>query len=61
MGVGEAVADRKVLDAAIGDLTKITGQALHREKSVASFKVRENRPSAAGVTARRECTGFSIA
>ena len=44
MGVGEAVADKKVIDAAAGDLAKITGQkpvmCLAR-KSVATFTVRE--------------------
>ena len=55
MGVGEAVADRKVLDAAIGDLTKITGQkpvACIAKKSVASFKVRENLAIGCKVTLR---------
>src|ERR1051326_4285840 len=45
MGVGEAVADRKVMDAAVADLTKITGQKpklCMSKKSIASFKVREN-------------------
>src|ERR1700742_5407002 len=45
MGVGEAVADRKVMDAAVADLTKITGQKPKlclSKKSIASFKVREN-------------------
>ena len=55
MGVGEAVADRKVLDAAIGDLTKITGQKpvpCIAKKSVASFKVRENLAIGCKVTLR---------
>ena len=45
MGVGEAVADRKVMDAAVADLTKITGQKpvlCMSKKSIAAFKVREN-------------------
>ena len=45
MGVGEAVADRKVMDAAVADLTKITGQKpvlCMSKKSIASFKLREN-------------------
>ena len=45
MGVGEAVADRKVMDAAVADLTKITGQKpklCMSKKSIATFKVREN-------------------
>jgi len=44
MGVGEAVADKKVIDAAVTDLTKITGQkpvVCPARKSIASFKVRE--------------------
>src|ERR1700727_689833 len=44
MGVGEAVADKKVMDAAVADLTKITGQKpliTKSRKSIASFKIRE--------------------
>ena len=55
MGVGEAVADRKVVDAAVGDMTKITGQkpALCKaRKAVASFKVREGLPIGCKVTLR---------
>ncbi|MGD9596934.1 MAG: 50S ribosomal protein L5 [Steroidobacteraceae bacterium] len=55
MGVGEAVADRKVMDAAIADLTKITGQKpvlCNAKKSVASFKVRENLAIGCKVTLR---------
>ena len=40
MGVGEAVADRKVIDAAVGDLTKITGQ-----KPLISAPARRSPPS----------------
>ena len=50
MGVGEAVADRKVMDAALADLTKITGQKpliTKSKKSIAAFKLRENLPSGA--------------
>ncbi len=50
MGVGEAVADRKVMDAAIADLTRITGQkpvVCKAKKSIASFKVRQGVPVAA--------------
>ena len=57
MGVGEAVADRKVMDAAIADLTKITGQKpvlCNAKKSVASFKVRENLAIGCKVTLRGE-------
>ncbi|MFO1401356.1 MAG: 50S ribosomal protein L5 [Steroidobacteraceae bacterium] len=55
MGVGEAVADRKVVDAAIGDLTKITGQKpvlCKAKKAIASFKVREGLPIGCKVTLR---------
>jgi large subunit ribosomal protein L5 len=57
MGVGEAVADRKVMDAAVADLTKITGQKpklCMSKKSIASFKVRENLASGTKVTLRGE-------
>ena len=57
MGVGEAVADKKVIDAAAGDLAKITGQkpvmCLAR-KSVATFKVREGLAIGCKVTLRGE-------
>src|SRR5690348_18446121 len=56
MGVGEAVADRKVMDAAVADLTKITGQKpvlCMSKKSIASFKVRENLAIEIG----RACVG----
>jgi large subunit ribosomal protein L5 len=55
MGVGEAVADRKVVDAAVGDMTKITGQkpALCKaRKAVASFKLREGLAIGCKVTLR---------
>ena len=57
MGVGEAVADRKVMDAAVADLTKITGQKpmlCMSKKSVATFKVRENLAIGTKVTLRGE-------
>jgi len=57
MGVGEAVADRKVMDAAVADLTKITGQKpklCMSKKSIASFKRRENLAIGAKVTLRGE-------
>jgi large subunit ribosomal protein L5 len=57
MGVGEALADRKVLDNAMGDLAKITGQKAVQCKarvSVASFKIREGFPIGCKVTLRRE-------
>jgi len=55
MGVGEAVADRKVMDAAVGDLAKITGQKpiiCKAKKAIATFKVREGLPIGAKVTLR---------
>ena len=57
MGVGEAVADRKVMDAAVADLTKISGQKpklCMSKKSIASFKVRENLAIGTMVTLRGE-------
>ena len=47
MGVGEAVNDKKLVDNAVGDLTKIAGQkpAITRtRKAIANFKIRENMP-----------------
>jgi len=55
MGVGEAVADRKVIDAAVGDMTKITGQkpvVCKARKAIATFKVREGLPIGVKVTLR---------
>jgi large subunit ribosomal protein L5 len=55
MGVGEAVADKKVMDAAVGDLTKITGQkpaVTKAKKSVATFKVRDGQAIGCKVTLR---------
>ncbi len=55
MGVGEAVADRKVMDAAVSDLTKITGQkplVTKSRKSIASFKLRQGLAIGAKVTLR---------
>ena len=55
MGVGEAVADRKVMDAAVGDLTRITGQkplVTKSRMSIASFKLRAGVPVGAKVTLR---------
>jgi large subunit ribosomal protein L5 len=57
MGVGEAVADKKVLENARGDMEKISGQRpvirLSR-KSVAGFKIRDGMPIGCKVTLRRE-------
>jgi large subunit ribosomal protein L5 len=55
MGVGEAVADRKVMDAAVADLTKITGQKpliTKARKAIASFKLRAGLAVGAKVTLR---------
>jgi large subunit ribosomal protein L5 len=55
MGVGEAVADRKVMDAAVTDLTKITGQkplVTKSRKAIASFKLRAGLAVGAKVTLR---------
>ena len=57
MGVGEAVADRKVMEHAVSDMTKIAGQkpiVVNARKSVAGFKVREGWPVGCKVTLRRE-------
>ena len=57
MGVGEAVADKKVMEFAVGDLEKIAGQKVvvtHARKSVAGFKIREGWPIGCKVTLRRE-------
>jgi large subunit ribosomal protein L5 len=55
MGVGEAVGDKKVLENAIGDLTKIAGQkpvSTKARKSIAGFKIREGYPIGCMVTLR---------
>jgi large subunit ribosomal protein L5 len=55
MGVGEAAADKKVMDAAVADLTKITGQkplVTKSRKAVASFKIRAGLAIGAKVTLR---------
>ncbi len=57
MGVGEAVGDRKVMDHALSDLEKISGQkplVCAARKSVASFKIRDGYPVGCKVTLRRE-------
>ncbi len=57
MGVGEAVADKKVMEHAVGDMQKIAGQkpvvTLSR-KSIAGFKIRDNYPVGCKVTLRQE-------
>ena len=55
MGVGEAVADKKVLDNAVADLTKIAGQkpvVTKSKKAIAGFKIREMQPIGCMVTLR---------
>jgi len=55
MGVGEAVADKKIMDNAVGDLSKITGQkplVTRARKSVATFKVRDGLAIGCKVTLR---------
>lgn len=55
MGVGEAVADKKILDNAVADLTKIAGQkpvVTKARKAIAGFKIREQLPIGCMVTLR---------
>ena len=57
MGVGEAIGDKKVMEHAVSDMTKIAGQkpiVRKARKSVAGFKVREGWPIGCKVTLRRE-------
>nr|VFJ95392.1 MAG: large subunit ribosomal protein L5 [Candidatus Kentron sp. LFY]VFJ97388.1 MAG: large subunit ribosomal protein L5 [Candidatus Kentron sp. LFY] len=57
MGVGEAISDKKVLDNAISDLKKISGQMpiiSNASKSVAAFKIRQGWPIGCKVTLRRD-------
>ena len=57
MGVGEATTDKKVIDHAVNDLTKIAGQkpiVTKARKSVAGFKIREGFPIGCKVTLRRK-------
>jgi len=57
MGVSEAVADKKVLDHAVGDLTKIAGQKpviTKAKKAIAGFKIRQGYPIGTMVTLRGE-------
>ena len=57
MGLGEAVADKKVIEHAVSDMTKIAGQkpiVCKARKPVANFKVREGWPVGCKVTLRRE-------
>ncbi|MDI9333388.1 MAG: 50S ribosomal protein L5 [Cytophagales bacterium] len=55
MGVGEAVADKKILDNAVADLTKIAGQkpvVTKAKKAIAGFKIRQDLPIGCMVTLR---------
>ena len=57
MGVGEAVQDAKKIDAAVGDLTAITGQhpvVIRAKRSIATYKLRQNMPIGVKVTLRRD-------
>jgi large subunit ribosomal protein L5 len=57
MGVGEAVADKKVMEHAVADMEKIAGQKVivtKAKKSVAAFKIRDDYPVGCKVTLRRE-------
>src|SRR6202790_995837 len=57
MGVGEAVQDAKKIDAAVGDLTAITGQrpiVIRAKQSIATFKLRQNMPIGVKVTLRAQ-------
>jgi large subunit ribosomal protein L5 len=57
MGVGEAINDKKIMEHAVGDMTKISGQkpiVTKARKSVAGFKIREGWPIGCKVTLRRE-------
>ncbi len=56
MGVGEAVADKKVMDHAVSDMTKIAGQkpvVTKARKAIAGFKIRQGYPVGCSVTLRR--------
>ncbi len=56
MGVGEAVADKKVMEHAVSDMQKIAGQkpvVTKSKKSIAGFKIRENYPVGCKVTLRK--------
>ena len=56
MGVGEAVADKKVMENAVSDLEKIAGQkplVTKAKKSIAAFKIRDDYPVGCKVTLRK--------
>lgn len=57
MGVGEAVADKKVMEFAVGDMQKIAGQkpvVTLSKKSIAGFKIRQGYPVGCKVTLRKD-------
>jgi large subunit ribosomal protein L5 len=57
MGVGEAVSDKKLVEHAVEDMTKIAGQkpvVTKTRKAIANFKIRENMPIGCMVTLRGE-------
>ena len=57
MGVGEAVADKKVMEHAVSDMQKIAGQkpvVTKAKKSIAGFKIRDDYPIGCKVTLRRD-------
>ena len=57
MGVDEAVNDKKFIEYAVGDMTKIAGQkpiVTHTRKAIANFKIRENQAIGCMVTLRGE-------
>ena len=65
MGVGEAVADKKMMESAVGDMEKIAGQkpvVTKARKSIANFKIRAGYPIGCMVTLRGlACTSSSTA
>ena len=65
MGLGEAISNPKMLDSAVEELARITGQkpvVTKAKKSIATFKLREGQKIGAMVTLRRErCTSSSTA
>lgn len=57
MGLGDAVGDKKVIEHAVGDMTKIAGQrpvVTKARKSIAGFKIRDDYPIGCKVTLRQE-------
>ncbi len=57
MGLGDAVGDKKVVEHAVSDMTKIAGQrpvVTKARKSIAGFKIRDDYPIGCKVTLRKE-------